>query len=71
VCKLDHHAAGKLCSALRPAQAAAEGRRTQRIEHTLISIEERPRKRVADDLAGLVIHSQRLPPRKRVIGKEQ
>jgi hypothetical protein len=69
--KLAHHAAGKLCGALRPAQASAEGRRAQRIEHPLISIEERPRKRVTDDLAGLILRNQRLPPGKRGIGKEQ
>ncbi len=69
--KLAHHAAGKLCGALRPAQATTEGRRAQRIEHPLISIEERPRERVTDDLAGLIMRSQRLPPGKRGIGKEQ
>ncbi len=69
--QLTHQAAGKLCGALRPAQAAAEGRRAQRIEHALIRVEERPRERVTDDLAGLILRSQRLPPRKRGIDKEQ
>jgi hypothetical protein len=65
------NASGKLCCSLRSGQAAAESRRAQRVEHALISIEERPRERVTDELTGLIIGRQRLPPGKRGIGTEQ